>query len=82
MESFEAPYDLVKTMRASVLVLGPLLARYGRARVSLPGGCAIGARPITALNIVGFGAVPHVGCRTEPISRAADIAANAATCFE
>jgi len=42
----EAPYDLVKTMRASVLVLGPLLARTGRARVSLPGGCAIGARPI------------------------------------
>ena len=42
----EAPYDLVKTMRASVLVLGPLLAREGRARVSLPGGCAIGARPI------------------------------------
>ncbi len=42
----EAPYDLVKTMRASVLVLGPLLARVGRARVSLPGGCAIGARPI------------------------------------
>jgi UDP-N-acetylglucosamine 1-carboxyvinyltransferase len=44
--SVEAPYDLVKTMRASVLVLGPLLAREGRARVSLPGGCAIGARPI------------------------------------
>lgn len=43
---FEAPYDLVKTMRASILVLGPLLARLGRARVSLPGGCAIGARPI------------------------------------
>jgi UDP-N-acetylglucosamine 1-carboxyvinyltransferase len=42
----EAPYDLVKTMRASVLVLGPLLARYGHARVSLPGGCAIGVRPI------------------------------------
>ncbi|PTL82592.1 UDP-N-acetylglucosamine 1-carboxyvinyltransferase [Vitiosangium sp. GDMCC 1.1324] len=42
----EAPYDLVKTMRASVLVLGPLVARYGRARVSMPGGCAIGARPI------------------------------------
>ncbi len=41
-----APYELVKTMRASVLVLGPLLARYGKARVSLPGGCAIGARPI------------------------------------
>jgi UDP-N-acetylglucosamine 1-carboxyvinyltransferase len=42
----EAPYELVKTMRASSLVLGPLVARYGRARVSLPGGCAIGARPI------------------------------------
>ena len=42
----EAPYELVKTMRASVLVLGPLLARWGQARVSLPGGCAIGARPI------------------------------------
>ncbi len=42
----EAPYDLVKTMRASFLVLGPLLARTGRARVSLPGGCAIGARPV------------------------------------
>jgi UDP-N-acetylglucosamine 1-carboxyvinyltransferase len=42
----DAPYELVKTMRASVLVLGPLLARYGHARVSLPGGCAIGVRPI------------------------------------
>jgi len=41
-----APYELVKTMRASVLVLGPLLARFGEARVSLPGGCAIGARPV------------------------------------
>lgn len=46
LRSFEAPYDLVRTMRASVLVLGPLVTRYGRARVSLPGGCAIGARPI------------------------------------
>ena len=46
VRSFEAPYELVKTMRASVLVLGPLVARHGRARVSLPGGCAIGARPI------------------------------------
>jgi len=46
LKSWEAPYDLVKTMRASVLVLGPLLGRFGRARVSLPGGCAIGARPI------------------------------------
>ena len=42
----EAPYDLVKTMRASILVLGPLLTRFGRARVSLPGGCAIGSRPV------------------------------------
>ncbi len=46
IESVQAPYNLVKTMRASVLVLGPLLARYGEASVSLPGGCAIGARPI------------------------------------
>jgi len=44
--SAEAPYELVKTMRASILVLGPLLARFGQARVSLPGGCAIGARPV------------------------------------
>lgn len=44
--SLEAPYDLVKTMRASILVLGPLLARFGEARVSLPGGCAIGQRPV------------------------------------
>ena len=53
----EAPYDLVKTMRASVLVLGPLLARTGRARVSLPGGCAIGERPVnlhlTAMRALG-----------------------------
>lgn len=41
-----APYDMVKTMRAAILVLGPLLARHGEARVSLPGGCAIGARPV------------------------------------
>jgi UDP-N-acetylglucosamine 1-carboxyvinyltransferase len=44
--NYTAPYELVKTMRASILVLGPLVARYGRARVSLPGGCAIGARPV------------------------------------
>ena len=49
----EAPYDLVKTMRASVLVLGPLLTRFGRARVSLPGGCAIGPRPIN-LHLAGL----------------------------
>ncbi|HKK33455.1 MAG TPA: UDP-N-acetylglucosamine 1-carboxyvinyltransferase, partial [Desulfomicrobiaceae bacterium] len=42
----EAPYDLVRTMRASVLCLGPLLARIGRGKVALPGGCAIGARPV------------------------------------
>jgi UDP-N-acetylglucosamine 1-carboxyvinyltransferase len=49
----EAPYDLVKTMRASILVLGPLLSRCGEARVSLPGGCAIGARPIN-LHLAGL----------------------------
>ncbi len=46
INSVEAPYELVKTMRASILVLGPLLARFGEARVSLPGGCAIGQRPV------------------------------------
>ena len=46
VRQFTAPYDLVKTMRASILVLGPLLARYGQARVSFPGGCAIGSRPV------------------------------------
>jgi UDP-N-acetylglucosamine 1-carboxyvinyltransferase len=53
ISSIEAPYDFVKTMRASVLVLGPLLAREGEAKVSLPGGCAIGARPIN-LHTAGF----------------------------
>ena len=46
VNKFDAPYDLVKTMRASILVLGPLLARFGKARVSMPGGCAIGSRPV------------------------------------
>ena len=46
IDSLEAPYDLVKTMRASILMLGPLLARFGEAKVSLPGGCAIGSRPV------------------------------------
>ena len=46
LNSYKAPYDLVKTMRASILVLGPLLARFGKADVSLPGGCAIGSRPV------------------------------------
>ena len=54
--TFEAPYDLVKTMRASILVLGPLLARFGRADVSLPGGCAIGSRPVD-LHIKGMEAM-------------------------
>ena len=53
VELMAAPYELVKTMRASVLALGPLLARFGKARVSLPGGCAIGARPID-LHLAGF----------------------------
>jgi UDP-N-acetylglucosamine 1-carboxyvinyltransferase len=53
IDHFEAPYDLVKTMRASVLCLGPLLARFGQADVSLPGGCAIGARPVN-LHIQGL----------------------------
>lgn len=57
VHNVEAPYDLVKTMRASILVLGPLLTRFGRAEVSLPGGCAIGTRPvdqhIKALRLMG-----------------------------
>jgi len=53
IKRFEAPYDLVKTMRASILVLGPLLARFGAADVSLPGGCAIGARPVN-LHVAGL----------------------------
>jgi UDP-N-acetylglucosamine 1-carboxyvinyltransferase len=57
----EAPYELVKTMRASILVLGPLLARFKRARVSLPGGCAIGARPVD-LHIKGL---KMMGARVE-----------------
>ena len=56
IQSVEAPYDLVRTMRASVLVLGPLVSRLGHARVSLPGGCAIGARPIN-LHLKGLEAM-------------------------
>ena len=56
IEEYFAPYDLVKTMRASILVLGPLLARHGRADVSLPGGCAIGSRPVD-LHIKGLEAL-------------------------
>jgi UDP-N-acetylglucosamine 1-carboxyvinyltransferase len=56
IKSFSAPYDLVKTMRASVLVLGPLLGKYGEADVSMPGGCAIGARPVD-LHVKGLRAL-------------------------
>lgn len=56
INEFHAPYDLVKTMRASILVLGPLLGKYGRADVSLPGGCAIGARPVD-LHVKGLRAL-------------------------
>jgi len=56
VHTFAAPYELVKTMRASVLVLGPLLARFGEAHVSLPGGCAIGSRPVN-LHIQGLTAM-------------------------
>lgn len=56
VNEFSAPYELVKTMRASILVLGPLLARFGRADVSLPGGCAIGSRPVN-LHIQGLRAM-------------------------
>jgi UDP-N-acetylglucosamine 1-carboxyvinyltransferase len=56
VNDFRAPYDLVKTMRASILVLGPLLAKFGQAEVSLPGGCAIGSRPVD-LHIKGLQAM-------------------------
>jgi UDP-N-acetylglucosamine 1-carboxyvinyltransferase len=78
----EAPYDLVKTMRASVLVLGPLLARYGRARISLPGGCAIGARPIDqhlrGLELLGAKTVLSEGY----IEARADRLKGAPVCFD
>jgi UDP-N-acetylglucosamine 1-carboxyvinyltransferase len=61
VRNFEAPYDLVRKMRASILVLGPLVARLGRAKVSLPGGCAIGARPIN-LHLKGLN---QLGARIE-----------------
>ncbi len=61
LERPEAPYEIVKTMRASSLVLGPLVARTGRARVSMPGGCAIGARPIN----LHVAALEHLGAKIE-----------------
>jgi len=78
----EAPYDLVKTMRASVLVLGPLLARHGRARISLPGGCAIGARPIDqhlrGLELLGA----HTSLSEGYIEARADRLTGAPVCFD
>ncbi len=71
VELFEAPYELVKTMRASVLALGPLLARFGKAKVSLPGGCAIGTRPID-LHLKGF---EHLGAEVK--LEAGDVVARA-----
>ena len=56
VNQFTAPYELVRTMRASILVLGPMLARFGKANVSLPGGCAIGSRPVN-LHIDGLRAM-------------------------
>ncbi|MCG8482594.1 MAG: UDP-N-acetylglucosamine 1-carboxyvinyltransferase, partial [Clostridia bacterium] len=56
IKEVEAPYDLVKQMRASILIMGPLLARTGKAKIALPGGCAIGARPID-LHLKGFQAL-------------------------
>ena len=65
IQHFSAPYELVKTMRASILVLGPLLTRYGQAEVALPGGCAIGSRPvnlhISALEAMGADIVVEDG---------------------
>src|SRR5436853_5302533 len=71
IEVFEAPYHLVKTMRASVLALGPLLARFGQAKVSLPGGCAIGTRPID----LHLNAFEHLGAEVR--LEAGDIVARA-----
>src|SRR5258707_2988082 len=69
----EAPYELVKTMRASILTLGPTLARTGMARVSLPGGCAIGARPgdllLTALEKMGAEITTSHGYIEDPAPR-------------
>lgn len=62
VNKLEAPYDMVKTMRAAILVLGPLLARFGEARVSLPGGCAIGSRPVDLhiKGLIAMGAEIHI----------------------
>jgi UDP-N-acetylglucosamine 1-carboxyvinyltransferase len=62
VDKLEAPYDMVKTMRAAILVLGPLLTRFGEARVSLPGGCAIGSRPVDLhiKGLIAMGADIHI----------------------
>jgi UDP-N-acetylglucosamine 1-carboxyvinyltransferase len=62
VEKLEAPYDMVKTMRAAILVLGPLVTRFGEARVSLPGGCAIGSRPVDfhIKGLQAMGAIIHI----------------------
>ena len=83
----EAPYELVKQMRASVLVLGPLVARFGQAKVSLPGGCQIGARPIDqhlkGLEAMGCTHPPRARVRASPRDRAAAGACAAAeVCFD
>ena len=72
IESFEAPYELVKTMRASVLVLGPLVARFGKVRVSLPGGCAIGSRPIDQ----HLAALEKLGAKIELVNGAVEATAD------
>lgn len=80
INNFNAPYELVRTMRASIVVLGPLLARYGQARVSLPGGCAIGPRPVD-LHIRGLVAMGaeitvengYINAKTSGRLQAADI---------
>jgi UDP-N-acetylglucosamine 1-carboxyvinyltransferase len=71
VSELEAPYELVRTMRASFLTLGPLLARFGRARVSKPGGCAIGSRPVD-IHLEGFRAM---GARVDNVRGYADVSA-------
>ena len=83
MSQTVAPYELVKTMRASILVLGPLLARYGHAEVSLPGGCAIGSRPvdqhIRGLQALGADVVVENGFVKRALTSACAAATTAST---
>jgi len=82
ISNYEAPYDLVSTMRASVLVLGPLVARLGRAKVSLPGGCAIGARPIN-LHLMGLEKMgAHITLDSGYVIAKAKKLKGAAICFD